>query len=299
MLMGDESNLLIPVYLNQRVVFDLVAMLQGGISTLTRVSETSREESSTQRDVGAAFGLTNAFASLLKIDLSGTRRQSSADESARTSEDERVHTPASLFFVLRRLLAERNLLHRDGDTPPVPGTFLEFSASLRRNPVIEVIDVMHQMMSLAELFSEPEQAAIAKGNKNQKSLAKKRPVEQIEEFRETLRSGATLDLTTDPLDSGHRAVVTLEAQYLNDPSMGDLVDGTFTVVGKVTRVLSSNPGAISLIRKTALGRLPASTLSQMFAGFNALSTHQGFALPNIEWEIAAPVIQILPVAIYT
>ena len=62
--MSNEPTLLIPVYLNQRMVFDLVAMLQGGISTVTRVSETSQERSSTERNIGAAFGLSNAFASL-------------------------------------------------------------------------------------------------------------------------------------------------------------------------------------------------------------------------------------------
>lgn len=295
----STPQLLIPVYLNQRVVFDLVAMLQGGISTVTRVSETSVEQSLTERDVGAAFGLSNAFASLLKIDLSATRRQASGDEAGRTAEEERVHTPASLFFALRRLLFEKDLLLQDGSEMPRAGTFLEFSASLSRNPVIEVIDAMQQIMTLAALFTEPEQPARDKHQKGQKPTAKKNPLEQIEAFREMLRTGETIDLTTGPLQSGHRAVVTLETRYLNDPSMGDLVDGTFTVIGKVTRVLSAQQGAVSLIRKTALGRLPSAILQQSFAGMNALSAQQGFALPSIEWEIAGPVIQILPVAIYT
>ena len=32
-----DPDLIIPVYLNQRVVFDLVAMLQDGIATVTKV----------------------------------------------------------------------------------------------------------------------------------------------------------------------------------------------------------------------------------------------------------------------
>ena len=32
--MAGNRKLLIPVYLNQRIVFDLIAMLQGGISTV-------------------------------------------------------------------------------------------------------------------------------------------------------------------------------------------------------------------------------------------------------------------------
>jgi hypothetical protein len=297
--MTNDPSLLIPVYLNQRMVFDLVAMLQGGISTVTRVSESSEERSSAERDIGAAFGLTNAFASLLKIDLSATRRHAIGDETGRTSEEERVHTPASLFFALRRLLAEKGLVDRIAAEPPRPGAFLEFATTLTRNPVIEVMDALHQMMTMAILFTEPEQPAGGKHGKGHKPAQKQDPLKQIEQFREMLRTGETIDLTTEPLQSGHRAVVTVEAQYLNDPSMGDLVDGTFTVLGKVTRVLSAGDGAVSLIRKTALGRLPSSVLDQAFDGLNAMSALQGFSLPKVEWEISAPVVQVLPVAIYT
>ena len=35
-----ENELIIPVYLNQRIVFDMIAMLQGGIATVTRITST-------------------------------------------------------------------------------------------------------------------------------------------------------------------------------------------------------------------------------------------------------------------
>ena len=112
--MNGRSAPLIPVYLNQRILFDLVAMLQGGISTVTRVSETTQGRTSSANDVGASFGLPEAFASLLKINLAANRKGATSDETGRKSEEERVHTPASLFFELRNLLAEKNLLCQDG-----------------------------------------------------------------------------------------------------------------------------------------------------------------------------------------
>ena len=113
----------------------------------------------------------------------------------------------------------------------------------------------------------------------------------------TLKSGNMQDLTTTTLASGHRCVITLEKQYLNDPSMSDLVDGEFKVVGKVIRVIEADEGAISLNRKTALGRLPESTLNGLKLIFK--QTHfQNYALPEFEWEIPGPVIQVLPIAIF-
>ena len=95
-----------------------------------------------------------------------------------------------------------------------------------------------------------------------------------------------MNLTTTPLISGHRCVITLEKQYLNDQSMSDLVDGTFKVVGKVISVIEEDKGAISLNRKTALGRLPESTLNGLKIIFKQ-TQFQNYALPEFEWEIPA------------
>ena len=297
-----EPRLVVPVYLNQRMVFDLVAMLRGGISTITRVSESSHEQSASERSIGADAGLSNALASLLRINLSATGRGSSGTDAARISEEERVHTPASLFFVLRDLLVKKALLRRDGVDSLQVGTFLEFSARLSRNPVIEVIDALQQVIALASMFQSSEgleRRSSGKRPDRQGSSSLDNTLQKIDQFRTTLRAGDTIDLTSAPLQSGHRAVVTLESQYLNDPSMGDLVDGTFSVVGKVTSVLREGEGAISLIRKTPLAVLPTEVRENAFSGLNALSAGQGFGLPKIEWEITAPVVQILPIASYT
>lgn len=105
------------------------------------------------------------------------------------------------------------------------------------------------------------------------------------------------DLTTPALLSGHRCLITLETQYLNDQSMSDLVDGTFKVVGKVIRVIEEGKGAISLNRKTAIGRLPISSLDGLKQIFKQ-GQLQNYNLPEFEWEIPGPVIQVLPIAIF-
>ncbi|MXX86898.1 MAG: hypothetical protein F4Y71_10620 [Acidobacteria bacterium] len=266
------------------------------------MSESSQERSDSERNVGADFGLSNALASLLRVNLSATGRDTSGTEAARISKEDRVHTPASLFFVLRDMLVKKNLLQQDGTESPEVGTFLEFSSRLSRNPVIEVIDALQQVMGLASVFQGTEgteERSSGKRANRQSSSSFENTLQKMDQFSNTLRAGDTIDLTSAPLESGHRAVVTVESQYLNDPSMGDIVDGTFSVVGKVTSVLPEGQGAISLIRKTPLAILPREVRENAFSGLNALSTGQGFGLPRIEWEINAPVVQILPIAIYT
>ena len=302
--MTSNPRLIIPVYLNQRMVFDLVAMIQGGISTVTRVQETHADTSAADSDVRGAFGLANAFASLLRIDLSTSRKTKTSAEAARATDEQRVHTPASLFFTLRELLLERELLQPERTDAPEVGAFMEFSATLRRNPVVEVMDALHEIMRMAAVFAEPTpQSERSRQTRKQRrgadENASDKSAEQIQNFRNMLRAGETADLMASDLPGGHRAVITVETGYLNDPSMGDLVDGTFMVLGKVTRVLPSATESISLVRKTALETLPRPVLEQAFGSLNALGSQQGFALPTVEWEISGPVVQILPIAIYS
>ncbi len=96
--MNNELDLIVPVYLNQRVVFDLVAMLQGGIATVTKVVETEAESSSAAAEVGGTFGLNKALSSLLRVNLSGSLSGETGGESGASRSEERVHTPASLFY---------------------------------------------------------------------------------------------------------------------------------------------------------------------------------------------------------
>ena len=291
------SDLIIPVYLNQRVVFDLIAMLQDGIAMVKKVSEAEQNSSAMSGEVGSSFGLNKAFSALFKVDFSGKVKGETGNQSQHSSDEERVYTPASLFYKLRQLLQEKGALENDGHgKAPKPGDIFEFNASLKRNPVIEVMDVVLEMLEMADMFTEqPKQTG---GKKRQNSAPTNNTKAQIRSFADALKAGGTVDLTTDALSSRYRAVVTLETQYLNDPSMADLVDGTFSVLGKVVKSIPSSDRGVNLMRKTALSRLPEAELEKFMGLLQGLSGEQGFNLPQLEREIKGPVIHVLPIAIY-
>ncbi len=152
------ERLIVPVYLNQKLVFDLLAMLQGGISTVTTVTEASSNTKSEGEKISAGFGLSEAFSTLLKIDLSGSKDKSSGSEETSSSSQERVHTPASLFFQLRNLLVEKEYLKEATDHElPKAGDFVEFEGYLKRNPIVETIDSLAEMMDMADAFEDKPQ----------------------------------------------------------------------------------------------------------------------------------------------
>lgn len=291
------SDLIVPVYLNQRMVFDLLAMLQGGISTVTAVTKQEGSESGSMGSASASVGLSEALSSLFKIGLKTEMETSDKSSNNHSIQEERVHTPASLFYQLRNTLVEKKLLKKISENSEIgAGQIVEFTVKLRRNPIIEIMDMMTEMMSMAVLFDDQKSGGGkgGRGKYNENSQTKK----QMEDFSKALKSGNTVDLTASDLPSGHKAVITVESLYLNDPFMSDLVDGEFKVVGKVVRSILDSSESINLIRKTALSRMPSHILEQMFQQFAMLGTTQGFDIPDLRIEIEGPAIQILPVAIY-
>ncbi|RIA21201.1 hypothetical protein DFO61_3621 [Ectopseudomonas oleovorans] len=290
------ERLIVPVYLNQKIVFDLLAMLQGGISTVTSVTEASKITKSDAEKVSAGFGLSEAFSTLLKIDLSGTRDKASGNEEASTTSQERVHTPASLFFQLRNILIEKGYLTEPtGNELPKAGDFVEFEGYLKRNPIVETIDSFAEMMDMAEVFEEKTQPQ--KGKQNQPSENKKIK-QQMMRFSDALKAGSTIDLSSKSLKSGYTAIVTVETSFLNDPLMSDLVDGQFKIIGKVIRSVSDSSDSINLLRKTALSKMPSTLMLEALGHLSALGSEQGFGIPELKLEIEGPAIQILPIAIY-
>jgi len=299
-----ENKLIIPVYLNQRIVFDLLATLQEGISTVTRVSSTDSNTNMDDQRYGAAFGLSQAFSTLLKIDISGNREKKSQNSAETQRSEERFHTPTSLLQQLREMMQhDQNVTIVGNEYRPEAHDIIEFTASLRRNPMIQVMDVMIGMMDMMTAFTgQTTQSPTPKKSKHQPQRKQDSPNSQVagqmKEFLRILKSGDTIDIISDTLDCDYKAVITLEQEYLNDPTMSDLVDGQFKVLGKIIRVIPDNKQSISLIRKTPLSVLQGSILNELMEKLSDFSRAGDIHLPEVEWEITGPVIQVIPIAIF-
>jgi hypothetical protein len=297
----DQLKLIIPVYLNQRIVFDLMAMLQDGLAMVTKISESETLRGTEERRYGAAFGLNKAFSTLLKIDVSGEAKKIGEDATQTAKSEERIHTPASLLYKLRKKLIEtNNLLIVDSNFTPETGQLIEFKTVLNRNPLIQTMDAFIKVINLAKIFIEENQAKNkGQSHKTNPKGENEKISNQMEEFRKELKAGDTVDIVSNDLEFRYRAVITLENEFLNDPSMSDLVDGTFQVIGKIIRVIPSSDKKISLIRKTAFSAMPEEVLKNTFGPLSALGATQGFGIPELKWDIEGPVLHVIPLAIFS
>lgn len=289
---NKDKNLLIPVYLNQRVVFDLLAMLDNGIATVTRVS-TTNEIQRISESSGENFALEKTLASLLKVNSGNV---------AISQNEERIHTPASLFHkLLSRLSQEEQLtqFNINDEFLTKAGCIVQFESQLMNSSLTQILKKIIGLFELVPIFQKfsPQELSQEKTKESHHSVEE--IAKKIKSFLDKLEQSNTTDIVTEPFNNGWRAILTLEKQYLNDVNMLDLSDGHFKIVGKVTRVLKTSPTPISLLRNTPLDFLPPVAITQLENGFRAISSSEQIKFPEIQLEIPVPIVQIIPIAIFT
>ena len=301
------TDLPITLYLNQRLAFDLLAILKGGFSSFSTVQTTSSGEKITDVQGKAQIGVSNVFA-LLGVNLSAQGSQQAGQKKSESMTKEIVHTPASLFAQLRKELKDRKLVCCVSPSSTLeeirPGDFVEFEATLRRSPLINVLDTFLQLMPLISMTdlesSQKASSGSGRGNvKTRKGSQKQKNEylvmkEQIEAIKSTVTAGGSQDFIAE-MDC-LRVVLTTEQDYFIDPSMNDIIDGTFRVFGKATRVISDDTERISLLRNTALGKFR--NLAEALGPVMESMQESGFS-ESVETNISGPTMQVIPIAIFS
>ena len=254
----------------------------------------------------AQLGASNVFA-FLGMRLSGQGSRQTEEKQSESTTQEIVHTPASLFAQLRRELYERNLVRCVTPLSNLneihPGEFVEFEATLRRNPLTDILDSFSQLVPLVKMASigtaqTENQGSRQSGRKPGSGQRKQDEFSVVRSQIDLLRSAITTEGSQDLVAevATMKVVLTTEQVFFIDPSMNDTIDGTFRVFGKATRVISDSNDKISLLRRTALGKFGniADSLGEAFESLQ----DTGFS-GSVDTEIFGPTMQIMPIAIFS
>jgi hypothetical protein len=287
----------IPIYLNQKYVFDILAMIEEGFNQLETVKSREYVDESTSKRGSAEIGVSNVFA-FLGVSLGGARETNKSDESEKEILKEKVHTPNSLFARMREALNEEKLIKNDDFLQCKTGDFIELKITLRKNPIIDALEAFESLMGMALIFSNSNDTK-NKGQARKEKETQKQLQKQFTLLLEQLKSEGSVDLIGENHNPEFKVVLTIAREYLGDPSLSEIVDGEFSVLGKITKIIPTDSNeTVNLLRKTSLSKLQDSLLSDMFSGFGDMSEH-GLKDMNIQTEINGPVIQLIPIGIFS
>jgi hypothetical protein len=305
----DSRRLAIPIYLNQRIVFDLLAIIEGGFSQFRTIRTFSTEEESASRALGGSIGVSNVFA-LLGIGVQSTRNRAESSGKQREESEERVVTPTSVFSSLRDSLIREDLLKKITSDEELhelsTETFVEFSAMLRKNPLIDVLETIAHGADLDHLLKGPQASGNRKGSsrdgestKNSRSVSGGPAVgQQLRSIISMVSQPNTIDLIGDMHFGGYRAVIPVEYEFFSSSTPASIIDGEFVVLGKTVRhIKDGSDESINLLRGTSFGLFNEDTIDEMVAALSGMS-QGGVALPDISPKIPPPCVQVVPIAIY-
>lgn len=189
------DQLMVPVYINEKIVLDMLAIIEDGFSTVSQVSYTEHKDNSNSQKFEAGVSTSATLLSkLLKIDLKGELSHSGNSGENESVAKEKVHTNVSLLSKFRTFLVDEKILKSGFDVTNMKiGDFIEIEGELQKNPLINYMDIFVDLFRMADIFAEKPQL----GGKTQAKVQKQQEnetVKQIKSFADELKHSGTIDL---------------------------------------------------------------------------------------------------------
>lgn len=292
-------DLCVPIYLDEQIVFDLLAMLEDGFSNINTVSTSTTVGKSDISKMGVSFG---KVVSLVPIAFSGNKEKTTNNEDKIETWKEKTHTPSSMFSILRLKLSGENLVKKVTTIDDIIyikcGDIVEFRANLTNNSLIDNLNRVKELLKLARKFEEKNKAQT--GKKQAKNNSALDIDEQINTLLEDVMKSNSTEIIGEVSDESRIKVdLSSKNDCFVDNDISLVMNGEFYVFGKVTKVIQ--PGSeetINLLRKTTFRSLGKEMLTKITEVFENIPPESGIDLPRIRTTLEGPVIQVLPIAIF-
>ena len=285
-----SDRLIIPVYINEKIVLDMLAIIEDGFSMVSQINYTEHTENNSVQKADAEISTsTTLLSKLLKIDVSGGLSHEGNRGQNENIIKEKVHTNVSLLSKFRSFLVEQKILKSDLDFSKMQvGDFIEVEGELQKNPIINYMDSFIDLFRMVDIFTEQPQTKKSKPREDE-------TVTQIKSFAEQLKHSGTIDFILS--DEKGTTVLSVQEQYLANDNISEIIGGHFKVLGKVISICKEDTENIDLLRKTSLTILQEDLLNDMFSGFKTEDMKQ-FNLPELKTKIISPAVIVIPIAIY-
>jgi hypothetical protein len=294
-----KEQLIIPIYLNEKTVLDMLAIMEDGFSMVSEVSSSNQNTNTSDIKIGGGLSTKAILDKLLKIQIdSSFEKEKSANEATQTKL-EKVHTNVSLLSKFRSELINNQLLSCTAEdkldiTKVKTGDFIEIEGELQKNPMIDLLEKFIDVFRMSDIFSEKPTLGNKKAASDKKD-SDNVTVRQMKSFLSELTHSGTIDFILENPQA--TLVLSTQEQYLSNDNISEIIGGKFKILGKVIKICETQNESINLLRKTSLYLLDKSSLDEFLSIFNSDEIKQ-FNLPNIRFEIKGPSAIVIPVAIY-
>ncbi|GAB6149370.1 DUF6414 family protein [Clostridium novyi] len=302
-----KNDLCIPIYLNEKVVFDLLAIIEDGFSHISEVKTSSSNQNNINGEVNSSLKSSNILSTLFGVTLSAKLNGDLKNIENEENKKEKVHTNVSLFSKLRKTLINEQILkndflHKFDINNVTTGDFIEIEGMLKKSPMIETMGTFLEVFNTFLSFAEEPQLGNKKKFKNEKNENKK-IFEQMNILYDDLIKTNTIDLLVDVANSDNvKVLLSAQLNHFVNGFESELVDGKYRILGKVIKIIDEND-SINLFRKTSFKIFESTVLNNLIESMNnSINSEEsddiGIKIPEIISQITGPGVIVIPIAIY-
>lgn len=278
----------IPVYLNQRIVFDILAMIEDGFSSISEVKTTDGTSKSKQEAGTATFGISNVMSTLLKIDVNANRQTQNQDTGQTERKFEKIHTPASLLNkVMKFMEHEKDSIVIEGalDIRKIDnGDFIDITTRLSPDPVYKV---MTEMTKLTGLLTGHGQAFGVQADSEIEA--------QIKAMAELFNDGDIIYVVGELYNSIYKVILSIEPDSVLRGMDLRQITGNYRVFGKVSNIISDQNKSFDFGAGTNFDILKRLNPD---VGEDIENLPLDLSSKTQNRQVSGPLIQITPIAIY-
>ena len=292
-----KEQLIIPIYLNEKTVLDMLAIIEDGFSMISEVSSSNQNSNTTDMKIGGGLSTKAILDKLLKIQVNASLDKEDNVSNVSQTKLEKVHTNVSLLSKFRSELINNQLLactaEEDLDISKInTGDFIEIEGELQKNPMIDLLEKFVDLFRMSDIFIKKHTGKVKNMpyKKEDNSTA-----QQIKLFLDELKHSGTVDFILE--NPNGTLVLSTQEQYLSNDNISEIIGGKFKILGKVIKICKEKDESINLLRKTSLYLLDENSLNGFLDIFNNADMKQ-FNLPEVRFEINSPSAIVIPVAIY-
>lgn len=287
-----KSRLNIPIYLNEKIVFDMMAIIEDGFSQFVTVQSSKEDSTENKDELKAGVGINKlAFLNVnLKAGLSSLEGQQNKTHETM----QKTHTPTSIFQKFYDYLYDNELVTNIEHVKNFNvGDFVEVEGMFRKNPIISVIESIKQLANLQIMMKSSE-----KGKNKKKDDAQL--LSQFNALLNGLKNDGRIDLICNVKGSNDikHVVIPVDINNFISKDTNEVIEGEYKVLGKIIRYVDEN-NSINLLRNTSFSKLNNRFLDMIFKSFNSVEmADAGFESEEIITDINGPSIMIIPIAIF-
>lgn len=283
-----KTKIILPLYLNQRFIYDILAVKNDGFTEFFEVKDKDQENTEMKGKIDGSFGTNNKF-SLIQANMNTSLNSEMMNNRNNEKSYRKTHTPTSLFMKAYSYLQEEDQIKIINNKEEIMnlkcGDFVQIESSVKFTTLIDMLEIMKKGIELTKLFQsfDPSNTDKSLDSLDHMSYGLKNLL-KIDE-KGTKYGIANLDGVDVP--------IKVYKNYFMNGDYSEISHGKFVIIGKVIEKVEENE-EINLIIENSVGVFKQEFYKEIRDSAKTISIIE---LDKVQDTVKGPTIVIMPLTI--